>query len=163
MYTLAGDFHFLWECLRVIYHMFWGTPTQSGSLCNLRELIRCVQVDKGVKVFNLGDEFLLHTFEAHLITGVLTQLKLNSVSDNIVHLKTHKWLYDTAQSLAETLLMPQKLNDGEYYLHSCFLHHAFLYTDLREAIRWEDGPQIIRHWKLWLPSFFGYRQKAVRS
>ena len=33
----------------------------------------------------------------------------------------------------------------------CFLHIAYLYVDLREAIRWENGPQIVRHWKWWLP------------
>ena len=34
-----------------------------------------------------------------------------------------------------------------------FLHIAYLYVDLREAIRWENGPQIVRHWKWWLPRF----------
>ena len=28
-----------------------------------------------------------------------------------------------------------------------------MYVDLREAIRWENGPQIIHHWKWWLPRF----------
>jgi RNA polymerase-interacting CarD/CdnL/TRCF family regulator len=41
--------------------MFWGTPAQSGTLCNLREVIRRTQVDKAVKVFNTADEFLMHT------------------------------------------------------------------------------------------------------
>ena len=42
--------------------IFWGTPAQPGSLCNLRELIRRVQVDKGVRVFSVGGEFILHAF-----------------------------------------------------------------------------------------------------
>ena len=30
-----GDFHFLWECLRVVFLIFWGSPSQHGSLCNM--------------------------------------------------------------------------------------------------------------------------------
>lgn len=30
---------------------------------------------------------------------------------------------------------------------------GYLYIDLRNAIRWENGPHIITHWKLWLPRF----------
>ena len=43
--------------------MHWGTPTQVGSLCNIRELI-CL--DKAEKVFNVCDEFLLHAYRSHL-------------------------------------------------------------------------------------------------
>ena len=50
---------------RVAYSIFWGTPSLPGSLCSLREVIRQVQVDKVVKVFNVGDEFLVHVFESH--------------------------------------------------------------------------------------------------
>ena len=32
---------------------------------------------------------------------------------------------------------------------------AFLYLDLRNAIRWENGPHIIRHWRIWIPHFIG--------
>jgi hypothetical protein len=41
------------------------------------------------------------------------------------------------------------------FKHRSFLHLAFLYINLRTAIRWEDGPSIVRHWKLWLPRFIG--------
>ena len=161
----VGDFHFLWECLRVIFLIFWGTPAQAGSLCNLRELIRRVHVDKGVKVFSVGDEFVLHAFRAHLTAGILTQLKLKGTTDSIPHTYTKEWLHDTAESLVTTLLMPQEADDPVYHLHSSFLHHAFLYTDLSEAIRWENGPQIIRHWKWWLPRFLatGKKQYAAES
>ena len=62
-YQYTGDFHFLWECLRVVYTIFWGSPAQPGSLCHLREQVNRKQVDKAVKVFNVGDEFLLHCFK----------------------------------------------------------------------------------------------------
>ena len=34
-----------------------------------------------------------------------------------------------------------------------FLHLAFLYVDLYNAVHWKKGPQIVRHWKYWLPQF----------
>jgi hypothetical protein len=93
---------------------------------NLRELITRVQVDTGVKVFNVGDEFLLHAFKAHLTSGVLTQLQLGNSSNHIAHAKTHEWLHDTAQSLAQNLLMPQSQMMGNiiftpasFTMHSC--------------------------------------------
>ena len=63
----SGDFHFLWECLRSVFIMFWGSPAHIGSLCNLREYIQRTGVDKAVKVFNRGDEFLVHAFKSHLL------------------------------------------------------------------------------------------------
>ncbi len=73
---------------------FWGTPAQSGSLCNLREVIRRTSVDKGVndkgvKVFNVGDEFLMHAFKGHLISSIMTHLKIKSVDDKISHCVTY--------------------------------------------------------------------------
>ena len=162
MYNVAGDFHFLWECLRVIFMMFWGKPAQPGSLCNLQEVVRRVQVDKAVKVFNVGDEFIMHAFRAHLTAGILN---LTSTSDHLEHSETCEWLHHTAEKLVSSLLMPRKSEDSVYHLHSTFLHHAFLYSDLRQAIRWENGPQIVRHWKWWLPRFLatGRRNYAAES
>lgn len=71
---ISEDFHFLWEHLKVIFMIFWEKPAQVGSLCNLREVIRQVQVDKAAKVFNVGDEFLMHAFKAHLMAGILRKL-----------------------------------------------------------------------------------------
>lgn len=154
-----GDFHFLWECLRVLFTMFWGKPAQPGSLCNLREVIRRTQVDKSVKIFNVGDEFLVHAFKAHLTASILTSLNLSSTSDQISHPTTREWLQQTAEKLVTSLLIPEKFEDPVYNLHQAFLHHAFLYVDLREAIRWEHGPQIICHWKYWLPRFLATGKK----
>ena len=81
MYTHVGDFHFLWECLKVIFLILWGTPAEHGSLCNMREQTRRNQVDKSVKVFSVGDEFLVHMFKAHLAAKICTNLKLKSTSD----------------------------------------------------------------------------------
>ena len=76
-----GDFHFLWECLEVIFEIFWSSPSHQGSLCNLREIQR-VQVDKGAKVFNVADEFLVHVFKANLSASVCTSLKVQSTSES---------------------------------------------------------------------------------
>ena len=45
--------------------------------------------------------------------------------------------------------------DPIHNLHQTFLHTGFLYSDLRQAIHFEDGHHIVRHWKLWLPRFLG--------
>ena len=49
--------------------------------------------------------------------------------------------------------------DQVYAMHRGFLHLAFMYMDLRNAIRFEEGAQIVRHWKLWLPRFIGTGRK----
>ena len=110
--------------------MFWGKPAQPGSLCNLREIVRRVQVDKGVKVFNVGDEFLMHAFRAHLTAGILTQLKLTSTSDPLEHTESSEWLHQTAQKLVTTLLMPVS---------------AKIYTDKIHGLVQEHGMQQPSH------------------
>ena len=44
----------------MLYLIFLGSPSQPGSLSNMRESILRTQVDKNVKVFNTGDEFFMH-------------------------------------------------------------------------------------------------------
>lgn len=132
---------------------FWGTPAQSGSLCNLREVIQRTSVDTDVKVFNVGDEFVMHAFKGHLISSIMTNLKIKSVDDQISHCVTDSWLQETAEILVTKTLMPTNSTDPVFKMHRLFLHHAFLYVDLRETIRWENGPQVVRHWKYWLPHF----------
>ena len=104
---IVGDFHFLWECLKVGFAMLWGTPTTPGSLSCLREKIGRVQVDKSGKVFNVGDEFLVHCFKAHLIASVCTLLNLSSPSDTIQNEVSPEWLKATADSLVSKTLMPR--------------------------------------------------------
>ena len=103
--------------------MFWGTPSQPGALCNLCEVVQQTRVDKAVKIFNIGDGFLIHTFKSHLLS-VLTHLKFDNASDLLPSLA---WLKTTAeQVVAELLKMPQACDDPVHHLHTCFLHIAYL-------------------------------------
>ena len=165
-YTLyPGDFHFLWECLKVLLLMFWGSPTQVGSLCNIREFVRRVQVDKGGKVFNVCDEFLLHAYKSHLIAAICTQLHIDTPDAPVPHESTLQWLEATANLIVSEVLFPSTSTDPLYGLHRSFLHTAFLYADLRRAIRFEEGNDIIQHWKWWLPRFLatGCKNYAIEA
>ena len=135
--------------------MFWGTPSQDGSLSNLRSIIHRLKVDEKVKVFNVGDEFLLHVFQAHLTTAVMEELKISDPATHIEHPCSQSWLRSLAEKLASNLLAQPNstICDPIHNLHKVFLHVAFSYVDLRHAIRWENGPHIVRHWKWWLPRF----------
>lgn len=116
-------------------------------------------MDKGVKIFNVGDEFLIHTFKAHLSASICSLLKLNSVSEAIQHENSLEWLRSTAEQLVADTLMQKSSTDPAYAMHRAFLHMSFLYIDLRNAIRYEDGVHIVRMWKLWLPRFIGTGRK----
>ena len=62
---------------------FWGSPAKVGSLCNMREIVRRLQVDKGVKVFNVGDEFLIHVFKSHFTASILPILNIQTSSEAV--------------------------------------------------------------------------------
>lgn len=141
------------------FQILWGTPSLPGSLCNLREIIQRLQVDKNAKVFNVADEFLVHTFKAHLCTRICTLLGIDSAQAAISHDATKEWLTQKAEALLPDTLMPTDTSDPVYNCHRSFLHLAFLYTDLRNAIRWEDGKHILRHWVLWIPFFLATGKK----
>ena len=112
-----------------------------------------MKVDKAVKVFNVGDEFLVHVFKAHLAASICT-FSAKSVSEAIPHDTSVEWLRSTAEILIRDTLMSEAApTDQVYAMHRGFLHLAFMYMDLRNAIRFEEGAQIVRHWKLWLPRF----------
>ena len=106
-------------------------------------------------MFNVGDEFIVHAFRAHLIASICCHLKLKSPDDEINHNITQQWLENTAAAIVAKALYPKPSKDPVYHFHKSFLNTAFLYSDPRMAIRWEDGPHIIRHWKLWIPHFMG--------
>lgn len=156
---MLGDFHFLWECLKTIFMIFWGTPAQHGSLSSMREQIRRNQVDKNAKVFNTGDEFVIHAFKAHLLASIMSILELQSISDKILHENSLEWLKTKAEDLVQQTLMPVTSSDPVYTMHRAFMHAGFQYVDLRNAIRHEDGPHIVRQWKLWLPRLIGNGMK----
>lgn len=114
-------------------------------------------------MFNVADEFLVHAFKAHLSASVCTLLKVQSSSDVICHEVTEKWLRETAETLLTDTIMPAQASDPVYVFHRSLLHLGFLYSDLRNAIRWEDGPQIFRHWVFWLPCFLATGKKNYAS
>ena len=123
-------------------------------------------MDKGVKVFNTGDEFLVHAFKAHLIANTMPHLGITSVDDPIDHSRSEAWLQETAEVIVKNSVMPAASKDPVFDLHRSFLYHSFRYIDLREAIRWAKGEQIVRHWKYWLPIFLScgctnYAKEAV--
>lgn len=139
--------------------MFWEPHSNHGSLSSMRDKINRKQVDKGAKVFNVGDEFLMHTFKAHLAARVCVCLQITSPSDDIPHENSLQWLRTTAETLLPQTLMPTSSVDPVFTMHRSFLHTAFLYIDLRNAIRFEDGPHIVRLWKFWLPRLIGTGRK----
>ena len=144
----------------MIFSTFWGSPSHVGSLCNIRELINRKQVNKSVTVFSIGDEFVTHAFKAHLTAGICKHFGISSPQDNINHEVSSQWLHTTAETLAsKTIFAFEKSDDPLYLFHRSFLHLAFIYSDLRIAIRCEDGPHIIRHWKYWIPHFLGAGMK----
>ena len=99
-------------------------------------------MDKAVKVFNVGDEFLVHVFKAHLAASICTLLKVESVSEAIPHDTSVEWLRSTAEILIrDTLMFEAAPTDQVYAMHRGLLHLAFMYIDLRNAIRFEEGAQ----------------------
>ena len=114
-------------------------------MCSLREVIYRVQVDKG-STFSISDEFICHCFKAHLMAYVckfFDKSSPTSLKDGVVLLESQ--LEQKAKSIVEKYMLVDEPN----FQHS-FLYTAFLYTDLRRAIRFEESEQIIRHWHLWL-------------
>ena len=151
----VGDFHFLWECQKVILQSFWGGPRIAGSISNLRQLVERFGVDQKGKIFNVGDEFVVHVFHSHLAASICDQLKIESLDSSIDSENTKEWLQSTAESIVRCTIMPTETADPAYAFHRSFMRAAFFYTDVRNAIRFEDGPQIIRLWKHWLLYFLG--------
>ena len=152
----TGDFHFLWECLRVIFQVYWGKPSEPGTLSNLREILDRKQVDKKVKIFSTCDEFLLHAFKSHMIAAICQVLGVDNPNADIPHTPSYQWLEESAKSIVQaTINVPEPSKDTVFCFCCSFLHASFLYIDLRNAIRFEDGPRIILHWQNWLVYFLG--------
>ena len=78
----------------MIFGIFWGTPSQPGSLCNIREYINRKQVNKTATVFSVSDEFIMHAFKGHLIASICTQLKISSPNEAIEHDASFQWRMD---------------------------------------------------------------------
>ena len=130
-----------------------------GSLSNLRQHINRLSVDQKGKVFNTGDEFLVHCFHAHLAAAICQHFGIESTDADIPHVPTFEWLQKTAASIMLCTLAPTQSTDAAYAFHRWFMRGCFLYVDLREAIRYEKGEQVIRLWKHWLVYFLGNNRK----
>ena len=128
-------------------------------MCNLREHIHRHKVDKNGTKFGEADEFVLHAFEAHLMAHIINYFGISSSSDYIPHECSLKWLEDNSQAIVDSILVVPETSDQVLQLSTSFIHSAFLYCDLRGAIRFEDGEHIIRHWQFWLPYFLGMGRK----
>ena len=78
-----------------------------------------VQVDKGGKVFNTCNEFVLHAFKGHLISAICTQLNIASKESPITHYPSREWLQQTAVAITREVLCPHSCHsdDGTYSLH----------------------------------------------
>ena len=144
----------------MILSSFWGNPRAVGSLSNLRLQIERLSVDQKGSNFATGDEFLLHVFLGHLVAAICDHFCIGSTSDELQHNPTKEWLESTAKAIvSKTILPAESANDLVHALHRSLLHAIFLYIDLREAIRYEDGNQVIRQWKFWLVYFLGNSRK----
>ena len=93
------------------------------------------RVDKGAKTFGVADEFIMHTFTAHLISSICELLGIHSTTDPIPHENSKGWLQSAAKSLAAKTLAPCESTDPLYAFHRSFLSTCFLYVDLRTSIR----------------------------
>ena len=113
------------------------------------------------------DQFVLHRLKSNYRAGSPSDMVL--VQDLRVHListpvsastsqlptstgsqLSQLWLEETASSFIHKVVwVPSDSHtheaDSVYNQHRSFLHAAFLYTDLRNAVRCEDGPRIISH------------------
>ena len=158
-YSHVGDFHFLWECAKVILMAFWGKVGQPGSLCNLRNYVNRNLVDKTGKTFSVTDEFLLHAFKAHLMAAICEELSLASPDADIPHETSLQSLQEIANTIVEKRIMPSDTRHPLQAMHKTFLYSAFMYIDLRNAIRDSEGDHIIRQWKHWLILFLGTNRK----
>ena len=127
----TGDFHFLWECARIVLTTFWAKCDKRGGLCSLREVIHRVQVDKKGSTFSISDEFLCHCFKAHLMACICKFFDTSSpttLKDGVVLPECQ------LEQKAKLIVEKYMLIDDEPNFQRSFLYRAFLYTDLRRAI-----------------------------
>ena len=121
----AGDFHFLWECQKVILQSFWGGPTISGSISNLRQVVERFGVDQKGKIFSVGDEFVIHVFHSHLAASICEELNIESLDGSITSENTKEWLRSTAESIVRSTIMPTKTADPAYAFHRSLMRAGF--------------------------------------
>lgn len=153
--------------IKVSFLLFWGSAEDRGSLSSLKELVNRKGVDVQAKTFEASDEFLHHTLEAHLTASLLQFLDIvdtSQVPASAGGQPSQSWLEKTAASFVHRVVgIPTDSHtheaDNVYNQHRSFLHAALLYSDLRNAVRCEDGPRIISQWRWWLPYFLATNRK----
>ena len=96
--TSIGD---LWECLRVVFTIFWGTPSDSGTLCNMREFISRRLVNKTVKVFMSS----CRTPSRH-ISHICSIFGVDSPTAEIEHTCSLQWLEEKAKVIVAKTIHP---------------------------------------------------------
>lgn len=85
----------------MLLQMFWGSPSHVGSLCNLREIICRVQVDKTAKIFSVCNEFVLYAYKSHLLAAIYTQVDVESPDAALQPEPTLEWLKRKAESIVK--------------------------------------------------------------
>ena len=137
-----GDFHFLWECLKVIFQIFWGSPSQKGSLQSERDHTACSGQQSSKSI--VADEFMVHVFKAHLSASVCTLLKLPSTSEVIHHQATERRLRETAETLLADTIMPVQASDWFILFidHSCTWGSCTMILGMQYAGRMAHSPAL---------------------
>ena len=94
----------------------------------------------------------------------LTLLSASMSSSKLRHMISHwsgsmRWQH----RIVNNSITPchKSLSDPVYGLHQSFVATAFLYLNLRQAIRFENGAHIIHLWKMWLLRFWVLGRKAI--
>ena len=64
------------------------------------------KVDKGVKVFSVGDELLRHSFSVHLTASICEVFGISSPDQPIPHESSSEWLNSTAKDLVSKTVAP---------------------------------------------------------
>ena len=143
------------------------SPVFLGQSKNTRFPFKPPSADRSTRSWSKGKdfhEFIIHAFQGHLSASICEKLGLSSLDCPMPPSETEvtiEWLRVTAKSIVECTIMPADSlrQDPVYALHRAFMHGAFIYADLRNAIKYEDGNQIIRLWKHWLVYFLGTGRK----
>lgn len=105
---------------------------------------------------------LIRYIEHRCIFGYL--FTINAPQDDFDHRGSRLSVVETnSRVYSVCYVLPKQSNDAVFYFHKSFLHLAFLYSNLRTAIRWEDGEHVIRHWKMWITHFLGVVMKNYAS
>jgi hypothetical protein len=111
-------------------------------------------------------------FEAHLTAATCWYFGIDSHHCRVPVPEENQadWLTSVARDIVEKIIHiknPSYSNEGDndhvYMYHGAVMHMGFLYSNLHEAIRYENGPQIIRLWKFWLLHFLGSKRKNYAS